>query len=426
MDKTKIENIKKDFPILQKKINNKEIVYLDNAATSQIPKQVVDKMVDFEFNHRANIHRSNSTLGDEATNFFENSRENVANFINANIPEEVIFTKNSTESINIAAIAWGKENLNKGDIILCSETEHNSNLLPWIELCKEKKCEIKYIPVDRNGLADMQNIEINYTKVKLITLTHASNTLGAINNIKEIQKHIKKRLWNEEKPTKAQLPKFLLDCSQTIAHIPINVKKLGVDFLAFSGHKMYGPMGIGILWINREISNQIGYFTTGGGMLKEINNEGKPIYKELPERLEAGTQNIPGTIGLSAACDYIKNIGFEKIMEHNQVLTQYAIQKLLQIPNIEIYSNFEGSNGVQENNVGIISFNIKGIPAHDVSAILDMEGIQTRSGQHCSSNWYKTQNIKTSVRISFAIYNTTKDIDKLINGIKKAQKIFNI
>jgi len=400
---------KSDFPILQRKINGKSLVYLDNAATSQLPSQVLDSLYEFETHHRANVHRGVHTLSEESTELYENSRKIVAKFINAVIPAEVVFTSGTTDSINLVAFSWARKNLKKVEIILVSEVEHHSNLIPWQKVCNEVGCKLEFIPVDDNGMLQIENVNVDWKKVKFVSITHVSNVLGVVNDIKSIVKYIKKK--------SLHMPKILVDGAQSISHLSINVQKLGVDFFAFSGHKMYGPMGIGVIWINRNVFGEMFVYKTGGGMINNVDLYNS-TFLNSPQFLEAGTPNVSGAIGLASACKYLMDIGMDKIRTEELEVMKYALESLSKIKAITVY----GSMNYMEK-CGVISFNYVGIPSHDLATVLDSEGVAIRSGHHCVMPWHKKQKITTSARISFGLYNSKEDIDKLIIGINKAKKL---
>ena len=398
-----------DFPILNRLINGKRFAYLDNAATSQVPTQVLDALFDFETKHRANVHRGVHTLSDEASNMYDEARKKVASFVKAVIPDEVIFTSGATDSLNLVALAWGKRNLKKDDIVLISEIEHHSNFVPWQEVCKEVGAILKFIPISDSGALDIKNVNVDWAKVRFVSFTHISNVIGKINNVKDIVKYIKKRVGD-----KGEMPRILVDGSQSIAHIPVNVQKLGIDFYAFSGHKMYGPMGIGVLWVNRNVFDELSPAKFGGGMINEVTFE-KSTYAKMPESFEAGTPNVSGAIGLGVACDYLSSIGMENVMKHDNELTKYALDRLGEDSDTIIY-------GVPDS--GVISFNVKNIPSHDLATVLDSYGVAVRSGHHCVMPWHKKQSITSTVRMSFAIYSGNDDVDQLMHGINKAKELF--
>lgn len=405
---------KKDFPIFRRKIHKKNLIYLDNAATTQVPQQVIDAVVDFESNHRANVHRGIHTLSEEATKIYEESREVVARFIHAVVPSEVVFVRNATEAINFVAYGWGRNNLKKNDVILVSEVEHHSNLVPWQALCEEIGCKLEFIPVNKKGELDIKKVKVDWDRVKLITLVHVSNVLGTINDVKSVVKYVKKRFVEAKSDS---FPRVLVDGAQSIPRMPINVKKLGIDFFAFSGHKMCGPMGIGVLWINRAIVDEVIPYLKGGGMIKEVKYT-KSSFSSVPEKFEAGTPNVAGAVGLAEACNYLSSIGMDHIYGHETELTRYALDKLSLRKDVIIYGTLD-----TQKRLGVIAFNLKRIPSHDLATILDTEGIAIRSGHHCVMPWHKKQKITTSARISFYLYNDKNDIDMLLKGLDKAKKI---
>ncbi len=407
-----IYNFKSDFPIFKRKVNGKELVYLDNAATTQMPVQVFDSIKDFEFSHRANVHRGVHTLSIEASEMYDDSRRKIAEFIGAYVPEEIIFTKNATESLNLIANSYGNGFIEKGDIILLSEVEHHANLVPWQILSEMKNAELRFIKVDDEGFFDIKNTQVDWNKIKIVALNHVSNVTGAIQDIKEVVKLIKKKYENQKPPV------FVLDAAQSVPHMPVNVKSLGVDFISFSGHKMCGPFGIGVLWGRKELLKSMNPFLYGGGMIKSVNYD-RSTFKDAPEKFEAGTPNISGAIGLASACDYLSKIGTDNIHNYENQLTKYAMEKLSKVEGIVIY----GPKDIKQK-AGIVSFNVLGIPAHDIAAVLDVEGVAVRSGHHCVMPWHLKNDITTTVRASFYFYNNESDIDALIKGIYKAKEIF--
>lgn len=403
-----IEKIRRDFPILKRKIHGGRLAYLDNAATSQIPKFVLDKIYDFETNHRSNVHRGVHTLSEEASLMFEDARSKVAKFIGAVVPAEVVFTSGSTDSINLAAFSWGMKNLKKGDIVLVSEIEHHSNFVPWQEVCKLTGAKVMLIPIDENGDLNIRNVKADWAGVKLVAFTQVSNVIGRSVDIKNVVKIIKKIVGQNP------MPRILVDGAQAISHISVNVQSFGIDFYAFSGHKMYGPMGIGVLWINKKIFDEIYPIKFGGGMINEVTYE-KSDFAGMPERLEAGTPNVSGAIGLGFACDYIRNIGMDLISKNDEKLMKYALDKLKTDSKIVVYG---------KPNSSVIAFNVKKIPSHDLASVLDMYGVAIRSGHHCVMPWHKKQKITTTARISFSVYSGFDDIDQLMEGVKKAKEMF--
>ena len=417
-----MKNYKFDFPIFKRKVHGKPLVYLDSAATSQIPKVVVDAMNEYEFNHRANVHRGVHLLSEESTLMYESARKKVANFIDANVPEEIVFTRNATESINLVAYSWGEKNIKQGEIILVSEAEHHSNLVPWQNLISRTGCEVVYIPVNEDGFVDIKNTKVDWERVRLVAYAHISNVLGSINDVKEINKCIKKRvieakhLKAEQANSKMHFPRIIIDSSQAVPHMRVSVKKLGADFVAFSGHKMYGPMGIGVLWINRDIFHELKPFILGGGMIKEVHLD-HTTYAPMPEMLEGGTPNVSGAVGLAAACEYISNIGYDEISRLEEEVMQYALRQINR-EDINIYGTVDSKK-----RASLISFNVKKIPSHDLASVLDAEGVAIRSGQHCVMPWHMKNLLQTTARVSLGIYNTKDDIDSLVKAIDKAKII---
>lgn len=396
------DKIKQDFPILQRKINGKRLIYLDSAATSLTPSIVIDKIKHFYENYNSNIHRGVYTISEEATLAYEETRNKVAEFINAN-ESEIIFTKNSTEAMNIAAHSIINE-LKEGDEILVSEIEHHSNLVTWQQLAKKKNIKVKYVKY-QDGKVDILP-EIN-EKTKVVAITHKSNVLGIINDIKEICKKAHK-----------YSAYVIVDGAQSITNSQIDVRDLDCDFFAFSAHKMLGPFGVGILYGKKELLEKTSPLLYGGDMIKEVTLEGTK-FNDLPWKFEAGTPNVADVIAFSAAIDYLKNVGMDNIKAHQRELTEYSTKKLNEIPNIKIYSN----------GIGVLSFNIFDsdnnlIHPHDVSSFLDQDGICVRGGHMCAQPLMKKLQQPGVVRASFYIYNTKEDIDTLMDSIQKVQTLF--
>ena len=429
----KFNEIKQDFPILKRRVNGKQLVYLDSAATSQKPQQVIDALVDYYQNHNANIHRGVHTLGDESTKLYEQARKTVADFIGAGDPEELIFVRNTTEAINLVAYSWGRDNIKEGDEILLTEMEHHSNIIPWQLVAARQKAKLKYVNVDREGEIDLQDFLRKLSpRTKIVAVTHVNNFLGTINPIKEIAEIIrnqkteirKQKTENNKclRPSSFGLrPLFLVDGAQAVPHMPVNVKDLGCDFYAFSGHKMYGPMGIGCLWGKRGILEAMPPFLTGGGMINTVSFK-ETTFTDLPDKFEAGTPDVAGAVGLAAAVKYLKNIGMENVRKHEMELTEYAIDKLCkglafagQRPGLII--QIFGPADVEQRG-GLIAFTVKvngkEIHAHDVAQILDSQGVAVRSGHHCVMPMHTKLGLAATARVSFGIYNTKEDIDKLV------------
>lgn len=390
-----------EFPILKQKVNGKRLIYLDNAATSQKPSIVIQAMNDFYEKDNANVHRGLHELSLRSSFAYENAHEIVGNFINAE-QEEIIFTKGTTESLNLLAYTLTKS-LKKGDEIILTEMEHHSNIVPWTQLAKEKGVKIKVVPI-KNYKLDLKQFKPN-KKTKIVSLTHISNVLGTINPIKKIIKlsHKYKAL-------------VIIDAAQSISHLKIDVKDLDCDFLAFSGHKMFGPTGIGVLYGKKQLLEKLPPFQFGGGMIKEVSFT-KTTFNDIPWKFEAGTPNIAEAVGLVKAIEYINEIGIENIQAHNQELTTYAIQRLSTIKGLKII-------GPKENQLSVISFTLDNIHPHDVSEVLNAEGIAIRSGNHCAIPLMNALKIQGTNRISLQIYNNLKDIDDLIIALNKVKELF--
>jgi cysteine desulfurase / selenocysteine lyase len=402
--------LRNDFPIFRKKINGKELVYLDNASTTQKPYTVIDSITDFYSNYNSNIHRAVYQLAEEATNMYEQSREKIANFINVR-PEEIIFTRNTTESINLIAHSWARTNLKKDDVIVITEIEHHSNIVPWQILCQERGTRLEYVGIDGNGFLDLEYmIElISSRKVKMVSLSHMSNVLGTIVPIERIIK-----IAHEH-----DIP-VLVDGAQSVPHMPINVKNMDCDFLVFSAHKMLGPTGVGILYAKKEYLDKMAPFMGGGDMIKEVFKF-HTNYNDVPYKFEAGTPNIADVVGFSAAIEYLEKIGMENIRKHEIYLTEYALESMSSLDYITVYgprdTKYRG---------GVISFNIADIHPHDLATIMNDHGIAIRSGHHCAQVLMERLDVPATSRASFYIYNTKEEIDKFVNAIKEAGRIFKI
>ncbi len=399
-----IKEIKKDFPLL----SNNKITYLDSGATTQKPIQVINTVEEFYKKYNANPHRGAYTLSMEATEVYENTRTKIAKFINAKHREEIIFSKNATESLNLIAYSYGMENLKKDDEVVISIMEHHSNLVPWQKVTKATGSKLKYMYInDKFELSD-EEIENKITdKTKIVGITHVSNVLGTINNIKKIIKYAHK---------KGAI--VIVDASQSIPHMKIDVQDLESDFLVFSGHKMLAPLGIGVLYGKKEILNKMSPFLMGGDMIEYVYEQ-ETTFAPLPNKFEAGTQNVEGVIGLGAAIDYIENLGYDKIQEIEKDIVSYVRQELSKLDFITLYLTPN-----EENHSGVISFNINGVHPHDVASILDSEGVCVRSGNHCAQPLMRFLGIDSTCRASFYFYNTKEDVDKLIVALNKAYNMF--
>ncbi|MEK6892107.1 MAG: cysteine desulfurase, partial [Nanoarchaeota archaeon] len=393
-------------PILQRKIHNKQLIYFDNAATSQKPKQVIDAIDDYYKNHNANIHRSIHQIGEEATEAYEKAHEKTADFINAGSYQNIVFTKNTTESLNLLAYSLTSK-LKKGDKIVISQMEHHSNFVPWQQLAKQRGLKLNFIKIDEEGNLDQNSVQENINKnTKIVSLTHVSNVLGTINPIKEIAK-----IAHENGAL------MVVDGAQSVPHMPIDVKQLDADFFAFSGHKMLGPTGIGALYGKKELLEEMQPFLYGGEMIREVSFD-DTTFNELPWKFEAGTMNIAEAVGLSAAIDYLNQVGMEQIRNRDKELVDYAMAQLKEIEWIKTYGPKERG--------AVISFNVKGVHAHDVAQILDSEGIAVRAGHHCCMPLMSILNVPATARASFYLYNTEKEIDNFIEALYKVKKIFGV
>lgn len=400
----KLEEIKKDFPILEKR----NIAYLDSGATTQKPLQVINAIENYYSRYNANPHRGAYSLSIEATEEYENVRTKIAKFINARNREEIIFSKNATESLNLIAYSYGMDNLKKDDEVVLSIMEHHSNLVPWQKVTKVTESKLNYMYINDNFELSDEEIESKITdKTKIVGITHVSNVLGTINNIKKIIKYAHKKG-----------AVVIVDASQSIPHMRIDVQELDADFLVFSGHKMLAPLGIGVLYGKKELLNRMNPFLMGGDMIEYVYEQ-ETTYAPLPNKFEAGTQNVEGVIGLGAAIDYIENIGYENIQKIENELLKYAKERLSKLDYLELYVTPNG-----EKHSGVISFNIKGIHPHDVASILDSEGVCVRSGNHCAQPLLRYMGMDSTCRVSFYIYNTKEDVDKLVQALGKAYNMF--
>ncbi len=401
------ENIKDDFPIFRRLANGKNLIYFDNAATTQRPIQVISAIRDYYENKNANIHRAVYTLSYEATVLYEEAHKKVAKFINARSMREIVFTRNATEAINLVAHAWGLWNLREGDEVIVSLMEHHSNIVPWQMLRKQRGIVLKFIPLDDSGDLNLDEYRrMLSNKTKLVGITHCSNVLGTINPVKEIIDE-----------ARARGAVTLVDAAQSVPHLPVDVRALNCDFLVASGHKMLGPTGTGFLYGREELLEKMEPFNYGGDMIEKVTTD-TATWNELPWKYEAGTPNISGGIGLGSAVDYLTALGMENVFRHEIELTEYALNILKEINGIKIYGHQD-----TKNRVGVISFNIEGIHPHDIAGFLDEEGIAVRSGHHCAQPLMTYLGMDNAVRISFYIYNTIEEIDKFINSLNKIQKL---
>jgi len=401
-----VKKIREDFPILKKTVHGKPLCYLDNAATTQKPQIVLDTLNTYYTSMNSNIHRGVHYLSGVATDAFEKARIKVKDFINANSEKEIIFTRGTTESINLVANSFGRANIKEGDEIIISHMEHHSNIVPWQLLALEKKAKLRIIPInDKGELLSNEFEKLITDRTKLVSIVYVSNSLGTINPVEHII----------ETSHKYNIP-VLLDAAQAVKHLPVDVQTLDCDFLAFSGHKLYGPTGIGVLYGKENLLDSMPPFMGGGDMISKVTFE-QTTYNELPFKFEAGTSNIADAIGLGTAIDYISSIGMDNIASYEKNLLNYATEALSQIDGLKII-------GQAEEKCSVISFIFDNIHPHDVGTLLDYEGIAIRTGHHCTQPVMQRFNIPATSRASFALYNTTDEVDTLVSGIKKVIEVF--
>jgi cysteine desulfurase/selenocysteine lyase len=410
-----VEKIREDFPILKRKISGgKSLVYLDNAATTQKPFAVINAIHDYYMNYNSNIHRAVHQLAEEATLAFENTRKKIADFINARSPEEIIFTRNATEAINLVAYSWGRTNVNKSDKILITEIEHHSNIVPWQILTHEKNAKLEYIGVDDEGYLKMQDYygHLNNnddSKVKLVSVSHMSNVLGTIVPVNDIIKQAHEK----------GIP-ILIDGAQSVPHMKVDVQNMDCDFMAFSAHKMLGPTGVGVLYVKHDVLEKMPPFIGGGDMIKEVHKY-DTRYNDLPYKFEGGTPNIADVIGFSAAIKYLDDIGMDKVREHEIDLTKYAINRITKVKGVTLY----GPHNANDRG-GVISFNIGDIHPHDLATIMNDHGVAIRSGHHCAQVLMERLDVAATSRASFYIYNTKEEIDTFLEALDEARRLFRI
>ncbi len=403
-----ISRIRNDFPILSRTVYGKSLVYLDNASTSQKPRQVINALTEYYENYNSNVHRGVHALSMEATDKIEEARQKVARFVGASQSEEIIWTRNTTEAINLVAQSWARENLKPGDEILVTEMEHHSNLVPWQRVIQEYGATLRFLRLGDDGKLDLGNIDsIINTRTKLVSIVHASNSLGTINPVKEITKK-----------AHAVGAVVMIDGAQSVPHMPVDVQDLDCDFLAFSGHKMLGPTGIGVLYAKREILEAMEPFLTGGEMVLEVTLD-NAIWNDLPMRFEAGTPNIADAIALGAAVDYLDSTGMDNIRRHEVLLTDYALSRLREIEELVIF----GAKKAEERG-GVISFHMSEVHPHDLGTFLDQQGIAVRTGHHCTMPIMQKLGVAATTRASFYLYNTEEEIDHLVHSLKSALRYF--
>ena len=403
-----VDRIRADFPILQRQVNGRPLIYLDNAATTQKPQQVIDSLVNFYTYTNANVHRGVHTLSVESTDLYEAARERLGRFIGTERPEEVVFVRNTTEALNLVAVCWGRANLKPGDEILATILEHHSNLIPWQRVAQETGAQIRLIQLTPDGTLDWDDYRRLLTpRTRVVALAHASNVLGTITSI----------------PDAAEAAHrvgaiVVADGAQSVPHLPISVGDLGADFLAFSGHKMLGPTGIGVLWGRRELLDAMPPFLGGGGMIREVW-EDRATWAPLPEKFDAGTPNVADSIAFGAAVDYLDELGMPTVRAHEVELSGYALERLASVPDIDVYGPRDASL-----RTGVVSFNLQGVHPHDAGTVLDEAGIAVRAGHHCCQPLHRSLDVAATLRASFYIYNSADEVDALVDALETARKLY--
>ena len=403
-----VKKIRQDFPILSRTVHGKPLVYLDNAATSQKPSSVIDALVDYYEGYNSNVHRGVHTLSMEATDRFEEARQSVADFIKADSAESIVWTRNTTEAINLVANSWAQDNIKAGDEIVVTQMEHHSNLVPWQKVATENDATLRIWPLTDDGTLDLEEADsmIN-ARTRLVAIAHVSNSLGTINPVKELTAR-----------ARAVGAAVLIDGAQSVPHMPVDVGDLDCDFLAFSGHKMLGPTGIGVLYVKRDVLEEMEPFLRGGEMVLEVWND-RATWNELPMRFEAGTPNIADAIALGAAIDYLEDLGMDGVRQHELQLTGYALKAFQELEELDLF----GPMNVEERG-GIISFYSSDVHPHDLGTFLDQEGIAIRTGHHCTMPLMRSLGVPATARASFYIYNTKAEVDELVDALKRALRYF--
>jgi cysteine desulfurase/selenocysteine lyase len=403
------EQVRADFPILKRKVNGKRLVYLDNAATTQKPRQVIEALVDYYSRFNSNVHRSVHALGEEATAEYEKARSKVAEFIHCSA-SEVVFTRGTTESINLVRFAWGEKNVKSGDTIVTTMMEHHSNLVPWQLLASKKRAKLKFVGLNPDGSLDMDQLEhILADSPKLFAVTQCSNVLGTINDVAKLCRMAKR----------AGVV-TVVDAAQSVPYFPVNMSEIGCEFLGFSGHKMLAPTGIGVLFGKKRLLEEMDPFHGGGEMIREVFLD-HSTWSDVPQKFEAGTVNIADTIGLGVAVDYLSSVGMENVRKHEINVIRYALDSLARIGDVSVYGPAS-----PERRGGVVSFNVGDIHAHDLATILDSEGVAIRSGQHCAQPLMRWLKVVATSRASFYLYNSYDDVDTLCRGIEKAKEVFGL
>lgn len=409
-----VDQVRQDFPILKRRVHDKPLVYLDNGATSQKPNQVIDAISEYYRAHNANVHRGVHLLGDESTQLFHKSRKTIAHFFGAQ-PEELVVVRNTTEALNQVAYSWGEQHLQAGQVIVATELEHHSNMVPWQQLAHRKGAKVLYIPVLENGLLDQAAFTqlIASHPVALLVCSHVSNTLGTKNPIEQMAEQLKQ---------KHPQAKVVIDGAQAAPHLPIHFDKLSVDFYAVSAHKMLGPMGIGGLLIKRDVLTHLPPFLFGGGMINEVRLDEASWADDMEDRFTAGTPDVAGLVGWAAACEYLEKLGMSDVAAYDQVLVKAAVEKLAKVPEVQLVGITEPQ--LMNEHVGAVSFLYKEVHAHDVGQILDSEGVAVRTGHHCTMPLHHKFGWPATVRVSFQIYNTLEELDILVEALAKVRQVF--
>ncbi len=403
-----VQRIRQDFPILDRQVYGKPLVYLDNAATSQKPRSVIDALVDYYESYNSNVHRGVHSLSMEATDRYEEARAKVARFIGADSAECVIWTRNTTESINLVANTWARQNIGPGDEIVITQMEHHSNLVPWQLLAKQKGASLRILPLASDQTLDMEQAgSIIGGRTKLVSVVHASNSLGTINPVHDLRDM-----------ARSVGAAFMVDGAQSVPHMPVDVSDLDCDFLAFSGHKMLGPTGIGVLYVKRAVLETMEPFLTGGEMVLAVTNE-EATWNDLPMRFEAGTPNIADAIGLGAAIDYLQETGMKRIREHEEQMTRYALDAFQEVEEVDLFGPKDAAK-----KSGIMSFHCGDVHPHDLGTFLDREGIAIRTGHHCTMPLMQHLEVPATARASFYLYNTESEVDVLVDALKRALRYF--
>ncbi len=403
-----VARVRADFPILSRLVNGRPLIYLDNAASSQKPRQVIDSLVNFYTTINANVHRGVHTLSVEATDAYEAARERVARFVNAEHAEEIVFVRNTTEGLNMVAVCWARANLKPGDEILATVMEHHSNLIPWQRVAQDTGARIRLIQLSADGTLDMEDFEsLLGPRTRLVAIAHASNVLGTISDLSTIS------------AMAHRVGAIVVgDGAQSVPHLPTDVRSLGPDFLAFSAHKMLGPTGIGALWGRRELLEDMPPFLGGGGMIREVY-EDRATWAPLPEKFEAGTPNVADSIAFGVALDYLDEVGMQNVRDHEIEVTAYALDRLASAPDVAVYGPMDARL-----RTGVVSFNLEGVHPHDAGTILDEAGIAVRAGHHCCQPLHRWLDIAASLRASFYIYNSTDEVDALVDALGTARRIY--